>query len=90
MIRMTLSQFRRRKNDYELAFGSPAGQQVLADLARFCRAHETCAVPGDRDRTLLLEGRREVFLYIQQNSKLSEQQLLALVKVNGIEGGQDD
>jgi hypothetical protein len=82
---MTLSTFRQRKQEFEVTFGSSAGQQVLADLARFCRAHETCAVPGDRDRTMLLEGRREVFLYIQQNCKLTEQQLLALFKVN-VEG----
>jgi hypothetical protein len=30
-----------RKRAYQLAFGSPAGQAVLRDLAKFCRAADT-------------------------------------------------
>lgn len=60
---------------YLRAFGGFAGQQVLIDLARFCRAAETCVIAGDRDKTLILEGRREVFLRIQQHMRLSPEQL---------------
>jgi len=56
-----------KKRAYVAAFNpvSPHGAAVLADLMPFCRARETCVVPGDRDRTYVLEGRREVYLRIQ-------------------------
>jgi hypothetical protein len=63
---------------YRLVFGTPAGQVVLNDLAIFCRARETCVVPGDRDRTYVLEGRREVYLRAQQYLELSTEELVAL------------
>ena len=67
-----------RKRAYSLCFGSPVGNEVLIDLSRFCRAVETCVVPGDHDRTLVLEGRREVFLRITEHMNLSTEQLYAL------------
>jgi hypothetical protein len=66
------------KRDYQIVFMSPAGERVLADLARFCRAAETCVVPGDRDRTWVLEGRREAFLRIQERLSLTLDELFAL------------
>lgn len=63
---------------YQLCFGSPAGQMVLTDLAAFCRAAETCVVRGDRDATMVLEGRREAFLRIQQFARLTEDDILEL------------
>jgi hypothetical protein len=65
-----------RKRAYQAAFGSPAGQAVLNDLAVFCRARETCVIPGDRDRTFVLEGRREVILRIRDHLDLSPEQLV--------------
>src|SRR5688500_260506 len=67
-----------RKRAFLLAFNKEeaAGAAVLADLATFCRADETCVVPGDRDRTYVLEGRREVWLRIQDHLKLSTEQLV--------------
>ena len=53
-----------------------AGAAVLADLATFCRATETCIVPGDRDMTYVLEGRREVYLRIRAHLDLNEEKLL--------------
>jgi hypothetical protein len=55
---------------YRQAFGSPAGKLAMEDLAIFCRSDRTCVVaprgqPVDRERTLVLEGRREVWLRIQ-------------------------
>lgn len=72
-----------RRRAYQLVFGSPAGKEVLKDLAAFCRARETCVVaergqPVDRERTLVLEGRREVWLRIQQHTRLTEAELYAL------------
>jgi hypothetical protein len=73
----------QRGRAYRLCFGSPAGRSVLVDLADFCRARETCVVapPGqaiDRDRSLILEGRREVWLRIQQHIRLTDEQLYTL------------
>jgi hypothetical protein len=50
---------------------------VLRDLAKFCRAHETTASPSDRD-TYIKEGRREVWLRIQQHLRLTDEQLWEL------------
>jgi len=61
---------------------SPAHMIVLRDLAFFCRANESCVVPGDRDKTLMLEGRREVFLRIQQHLDMNPDELFALYSGN--------
>lgn len=69
------------KKCFNLTFSktNPADVRVLARLARFCRADESCVIPGDRDKTLLLEGRREVWLLINHFIELSPEQLLALL-----------
>lgn len=71
-----LEVFTDCKRAYQLAFGGPAGQTVLADLAKFCRAGETAAVPGDHDRTWALIGRREVYLSIRDYLDLTPEQLV--------------
>lgn len=53
---------------------------VLRDLAKFCRANETC-FHTDQRLHAVLEGRREVWLRIQQHLKLSPDQLAELYKV---------
>jgi hypothetical protein len=65
-----------RKRAYQLAFNSPAGEAVLFDLTPFCRARETCVVPGERDKTFVLEGRREVYLRIRDHLDLTPEQLV--------------
>lgn len=62
---------------YKQTFGSPAGQEVLADLAVFARATETTFRPDPREHALL-EGRREVFLRIASRLNLSSSDLFAL------------
>jgi len=64
------------KRAYQLAFGAGPGEAVLIDLAPFCRANETCVVSGDRDRTYVAEGRREVWLRIQDYLKLTPEELV--------------
>ncbi len=64
------------KRAYQLVFNTPAGEAVLADLSPFCRARETCVVPGDRDRTWVLEGRRETYLRIRDYLDLTPEQLV--------------
>jgi len=65
-----------RQRAYMLAFADVAGKTVLDDLAVFCRANETCVVPGDRDKTYVLEGRREVYLRIRDQLDLTVEQLM--------------
>lgn len=47
---------------------------VLNDLAKFCRANKSTFHTDDRMHAVL-EGRREVFLRIQQHLNLSEDEL---------------
>lgn len=69
---------RRRKRNYQLCFGAPGGQAVLEDLARFCRANESCFHADPRVHAVL-EGRREVFLRVSQHLNLTAEQLFALL-----------
>ena len=72
-----LEVFTDCKRAYMLAFGTDAGRAALADLAKFCRANENAAVPGDHDRTWALIGRREVYLSIRDYLDLSPEELVA-------------
>lgn len=53
---------------------------VLRDLAKFCKAHET-TFNEDPRKHAALEGRREVWLRIEQYAKLDEQEILNLHEV---------
>jgi hypothetical protein len=68
-----------RKRSYQLTFGknSPAARVVLGDLAKFCRANETC-FHADARLHAVAEGRREVWLRIQQHLNLDPEQLAEL------------
>jgi hypothetical protein len=72
----------QRKAAYSRVFAIQAqdGKFVLEDLAEFCRAHSSTYDPDPRlaDR---LDGRREVWLRIQQHLQLTEQQLWSLYKI---------
>ena len=76
-VTRTFEFLRGRKRAYQLALTSPAGQEVLEDLARFCRANETCFHEDPRLHAVL-EGRREVWLRIQQHLNLTPAQLFGL------------
>lgn len=73
-IRATWDFLRRRKTDYQLTFTSPAGQGVLHDLAKFCRADENTFHENARLSDVLV-GRREVWLRIQKHLNLTPDQL---------------
>lgn len=64
------------KRAYQLVYGTEAGKTVLADMAKFCRASENAAVPGDHDRTWALIGRREFYLYTRDFLDLTPEQLV--------------
>jgi hypothetical protein len=65
---------RDRKRAYQLTANQPAGQEVIADLAAFCFAYESTFDPDHRVQALK-EGRRQVWLRIQQHLKLSDDDL---------------
>lgn len=72
-----LEYFSFWKKSYQADFGrgdSPA----FADLAAFCHERETSVVPGNRDMTLVLEGRRQVILRIRNLLDLTPEELAAL------------
>lgn len=82
-LREIFDHCRMRKRAYLLSLKSPAGQVVLQDLAAYCRANETCMTlngKGDIDQQLTwaMEGRREVWLRIQQHLNLTPDQLATL------------
>lgn len=54
---------------------------VLKDLAKFCRAHEP-TFQADARMHAVLEGRREVWLRIQENLSLDLEELYKLHKIN--------
>lgn len=84
------AQLLERKRSYQAAFSSPQQQAALIDLAAFCKANVSCAVPGDRDATLLFEGRREVWLRIQQHLNLTPEQLFTLFVGNPLKTTGDE
>jgi hypothetical protein len=55
----------------------PDARAILVDLARFCRAHKSTAHP-DPYIASKLDGRREVWLRIQQHLKLDDETLWLL------------
>lgn len=67
----------RRRNAYANTFDTPLGREVLADLAVFCRANATTFHPDARLHAVA-EGRREVWLRIQNHLKLTDDQFYEL------------
>lgn len=73
--------FTSRKKAYQFTFDNDVqrieNQIVLRDLAKFCRANDTTFHPDPRVHAAL-EGRREVWLRIQQYLELTPEQLIEL------------
>ena len=66
-----------RRKSYQRVFDSEEGRNVLADLAKFCRAHESTFHPDERT-SCLLDGRHEVWLRIKHHLNLTDEELWAL------------
>ena len=73
-----------RKQAYQQTFSveNRFNCEVLSDLAKFCRADKSCFHPDPRVHAVL-EGRREVFLRIQQHIHLREEELTRLFMTKG-------
>ena len=78
--------FTGRVRAYRMVF-DPKNQYtetVLKDLAQFCRAHEPTFHADPRIHAVM-EGRREVWLRIQQNLNLSIEEVYQLHKIKNVE-----
>lgn len=93
MIKKTLSQlkayYQRKANAYNRTFDKDSvfTHEVLKDLARFCRAHESTFHPDPRVHAVM-EGRREVWLRIQENLNLDIESIYRLHKVYDQQKGE--
>ena len=78
----TLDQIQKRQRAYLNTFTKEnvAAQEVLKDLARFCRAYESTFHPDARIHAVL-EGRREVFLRIREYLSLTTEEIMSLHKI---------
>ena len=77
-----LEFLRHRRGAYVSGFTAPGCDILLEDLAKFCRANQSCFDPDPRIHAAL-EGRREVWLRIQQHLNLKPSELLALYNPEG-------
>lgn len=67
-----------RQTAYLKLFSGPYADTVLRDLAKFCRAHTSTFHPNPQVAAKM-DGRREVFLRIQQHLQLDEEALWKLL-----------
>lgn len=77
LVTKTRQYLAERRRSYCAMFESDEGRTVLADLADFCRANET-TFHHDPRASAVLEGRREVWLRIQEHLQLTEAELWEL------------
>ena len=79
LVQIAREFLRGRSLSYRRVFtlSNPDAADVLADLAKFCRAHDTTAHP-DTHMAARLDGRREVWLRIQNHLRLTDDQLWLL------------
>lgn len=74
IVENILAFLQRRRTAYRAVFHNPMGEEVLRDLAKFCRAHESTFHTDPRAHAVL-EGRREVFLRIARHLHLDDDKL---------------
>ena len=89
-VRATIDFYRGRKQDYRI-FMTPEGQNVLRELLSLCNAMQTCYRDDPRDHARA-EGRRDVWLHIQNRINLSPTQLFRLYNgetINVLEETED-
>lgn len=71
-----------RRQAYVKTFDGRHADTVLRDLAKFCRASESAFHPDARVHAVM-EGRREVWLRIQNHLNLSDDQLMEIYGQKG-------
>lgn len=65
-FRRALDVISERQKAYQIAFLGKGVASMVEDLRKFCRADETCFHPDPRVHAVL-EGRREVWIRIQEH-----------------------
>lgn len=89
MIKERIDIFIRKLHHTAFAYNrvfdkqSPYTETVLKDLAKFCRAHTT-AFHKDQRMHAVLEGRREVWLKIQEYLQMTTEEIYDLHMVKEI------
>lgn len=89
MIKAKISDYVRKLHGTAFAYNRVFDKQsvhteiVLKDLAKFCRAHESTFSPDPRAHAVL-EGRREVWLKIQEYLQLNVDEIYELHKIKEI------
>ena len=73
-----VEQLRQLKAAYQVALMNDAGQLMQRDLRKFCRADESCFDADPRVHAAF-EGRREVWLRINDFLTLSPEELASFV-----------
>lgn len=78
--------FTTRKRAYQFTFDDKNvyAQMVLTDLAKFCRAHHS-TFNADARAHAVAEGRREVWLRIQNYLNLTPDELWELYRRQGVD-----
>lgn len=71
-MRNPVNRLLRRNGYYRAAFGTVEGQEVLADLFRFCGLGRPSHTPGDPYQTAYLEGMRRVGLRVAAILNMSD------------------
>ena len=82
MIKTIKEFLTSRKRNYQTVFSGVAGQAVLEDLARFCRADESTFSPDPRVEGVL-QGRREVWLRVTKHLNLTPEELVKYFNPKG-------
>lgn len=87
--RDTLTFLGLRKKSYQQLFGvnGALGTEAMKDLARYCYATKSCAVPN-HDLTLVLSGRREVWLRICEHLHLEPEELASIYGAVTVDKGE--
>lgn len=75
-IRRLMEFFDRNRRSFQLVFSrtNPADMHVLAMLADFCCATKSTAIGDNPYKTARLEGRREVWNFIQRAINLTPEE----------------
>jgi len=82
-FRSLLSRARRVRNAYRDVFGGRGtvaqAEIVLADLVTLCKPYDSVLVPGQPDVTGVNEGKRIVWLHLQAQAHLTDEEMRTMV-----------
>lgn len=88
-IQKVLNLYAARTHAYRMVFNkdNKFTMTVLKDLAKFCRAHDSTFDKDERIHAVM-EGRREVWLRIEQHLSLNQTELYELHRIKTLPNGE--